>query len=129
MFDEWSLGYLTQLLFRVLYRTGEDETQPASYTVQILVSPGVSLSESDAEPSVFAPDISEPQAQRATAPQTWGVQPPAHGHSLPHMGCSLQHVGPQPPAPGGCSLPHLGGAASRVGGGAASHTWVAASNT
>ena len=35
MFDEWALGYLTQLLFRVLYRKGEDETRPSSYTVQV----------------------------------------------------------------------------------------------
>ena len=65
MFDEWALGYLTQLLFRVLYRKGEDETRPSSYTVQILVSPGVSLSDVDSvyEGSVFAPeeDLSEPQ--------------------------------------------------------------------
>ena len=71
MFDEWALGYLTQLLFRVLYRKGEDETRPSSYTVQILVSPGVSLSDVDSvyEGSVFAPEedddvdsLSEPQA-------------------------------------------------------------------
>ena len=35
MFDEWALGYLTQLPFRVLYRKGEDETRPSSYTVQV----------------------------------------------------------------------------------------------
>ena len=33
-FDEWALGYLTHLVFRVLHRRGQDEGQPSSYTAQ-----------------------------------------------------------------------------------------------
>ena len=68
MFDEWALGYLTQLLFRVLYRKGEDETRPSSYTVQILVSPGVSLSEMEASSPSKRGSVSAPQVHTEPPP-------------------------------------------------------------
>ena len=43
MFTEFELSYLTHLVFRVLYkgpRRDRDST-PASYVVQVLVSPGI----------------------------------------------------------------------------------------
>ena len=60
-FDEWALGYLTHLVFRVLHRRGEDEGQASSYTVQILVSPGVSLSEMEAASPSKRGSVSAPQ--------------------------------------------------------------------
>ena len=35
------LGYLTHIVFRVLQRPNSDATQPSSYRVQVLVSPGI----------------------------------------------------------------------------------------
>ena len=42
-FDEWALGYLTHLVFRVLHRRGEDEGQASSYTVQVSLGLGLGL--------------------------------------------------------------------------------------
>jgi len=41
LFQSIELGYLTHIVLRVLLRPGKDASQPSSYRVQMLVSPGI----------------------------------------------------------------------------------------
>ena len=65
MFDDMALGYLTHIVFRVLYRKGEVEGRTESYTVQILVSPGVRLKDED--PAAAAAAAAAPTSAAAAA--------------------------------------------------------------
>ena len=105
-FDEWALGYLTHLVFRVLHRRGEDEGQASSYTVQILVSPGVSLSEVEAS----SPSGRGSVPQVHTEPLLISSRPDLSledvdlfldslGCNEPHDDGSGAHPPPTPPAP------------------------------